>query len=304
MRIVIAGGSGLLGGALAARMATAGHEAVVLTRRPAPSTVPGVRHVGWVPDGSLGPWAREIGETDVIVNLSGASIADRRWTTRRKAELRSSRIDSTAGLVAAVHAASRRPATFVQGSAVGYYGARDDDRTFDEQSAPGNDFLADLAVDWEDAAKPVAALGCRLVTVRTAVVLARDDGALPPMARPFRFFAGGPVGSGRQYISWIAIDDWVALVEWAIATTTISGAINASAPAPVTNAEFSAAIGRALRRPSWLPAPAFALRAMFGELATALLLRGQRVVPARAVSLGFTFRYESIDDALGRILAR
>ena len=224
MRIVIAGGSGLLGGALAARMATAGHEAVVLTRRPAPSTVPGVRHVGWVPDGSLGPWAREIGETDVIVNLSGAGIADRRWTTRRKAELRSSRIDSTAGLVAAVHAASRRPATFVQGSAVGYYGARDDDRTFDEQSAPGTDFLAVLAVDWEDA--------------------------------------------------------------------------------PVTNAEFSAAIGRALRRPSWLPAPAFALRAMFGELATALLLRGQRVVPARAVSLGFTFRYESIDDALGRILAR
>ncbi len=304
MRCVIGGGSGLLGGALAARLAGRGDEVVVLTRHADPSDLAGVRNVQWVPDGSLGPWSREIDGADVVVNLGGASIAGGRWTAQRKAILRSSRIGSTTSLVAAVQAAARRPATFVQGSAVGYYGAHADGPTFDEQSEPGRDFLADLAVDWENAAAPVAALGCRLVTVRTAVVLARGHGALPKMALPFRFFAGGPVGSGRQYMSWITIDDWVALVEWVIDAPAVAGAINASAPSPVTNAEFSAAIGRALRRPSWLRAPAFALRAMLGEMAEALLLRGQRVVPARAVAEGFVFQHASIDEALAHVLAR
>lgn len=304
MRCVIGGGSGLLGSALAARLAGRGDEVVVLTRHAGLSDLAGVRNVQWVPDGSLGPWSREIDGADVVVNLGGASIAGGRWTAQRKAILRSSRIGSTTSLVAAIQAAARRPATFVQGSAVGYYGAHVDGPTFDEQSEPGRDFLADMAVDWENAAAPVAALGCRLVTVRTAVVLARGDGALPKMALPFRFFAGGPVGSGRQYMSWITVDDWVALVEWVIDTPAVAGAINASAPSPVTNAEFSAAIGRALRRPSWLRAPAFALRAMLGEMAEALLLRGQRVVPARAVAAGFVFQHASIDEALAHVLAR
>lgn len=301
MRTIIAGGSGLLGQALSRRLTADGHDVVVLSRR-ARASKPGYREVAWQPGGPLGPWAREIGEADAVVNLAGASIAGRRWTARRRAELVASRIDSTNSLADAVHAAEPRPAVFVQGSAVGYYGFSQGDQSFDEDDPPGQDFLGDLAVEWENAAKPVAGLGCRLVVVRTGVVLAREGGALPPMARPFRLFAGGPVGSGRQYMSWISIDDWVSLVIWAMTNAAVIGPINATAPAPVTNAEFSAALGRALGRPSWLPAPAFALRALFGEMADSILLGGQRVRPVRALALGFGFRHETIDAALAHVL--
>lgn len=302
MRTVIAGGSGLLGQALSHRLLADGHDVVVLTRR-ATATRPGYREVAWLPDGSIGPWVGEIAAADVVVNLAGAGIADRRWTARRKTELLASRVDSTSSLVAAVHAAERRPSVFVQGSAVGYYGSSQSDRAFDEGSPSGQDFLGDLAVEWENAARPVAALGCRLVIVRTGVVLAREGGALAPMARPFRFFVGGRVASGRQYMSWISIDDWVSLVMWAMTTDTVSGPINATAPVPVTNAELSAALGRALQRPNWLPAPAFALRALFGEMATSILLGGQRVHPARATALGFRFQHDTIDAALAHVLS-
>lgn len=301
MRIVIAGGSGLLGHALVDRLIGQGHEVVVLSRRPRTPHRNAYREVAWMPDGSIGEWAREIDGAGAVVNLAGAGMADKRWAPTRKALLRSSRIDSTRSLVAAVQAASTRPAVFVHGTAIGYYGSSLSDRSYDESSPPGSDFLSRLAVEWEGAAEPVAQIGCRLVVVRTGIVLSRNGGALPPMARPFRFFVGGRIGSGRQFMSWISIDDWVSLVMWAMATTAVSGALNATAPGPVTNAEFSAAIGRVLRRPALFAVPAFVLKLLFGEMAD-LLLGGQRVVPAKALALGFAFEHGNLDRALARAL--
>lgn len=301
MRIVIAGGSGLLGRALTTRLATAGHEIVHLTRG-APRAAGVVRAVSWTPDGTVGPWISEIDHADAVVNLAGAGMADRRWTSKRKALLRSSRIESTRSLAAAVGAAAVPPAVFIQGSGIGIHGSSLDARVHTEDSPPGADFLARLAVEWEQEAQPVAVAGSRLVTVRTGVVLSRDGGALPPMARPFRFFVGGPVGTGRQYLSWITVDDWVSLVVWAIVTPDVSGPLNATAPDPATSREFSAALGRATRRPSLIPAPSFVLRFLFGEMADALLLGGQRVVPAKAIAHGFRFEHADLDRALNELL--
>ncbi len=301
MRVVIAGGSGLLGQALAGHLVEQHQEVVVLTRRAGPSRH-GYREVEWHPDGTAGTWAREVDGADVVVNLAGNGIADRRWTAERKKSLRASRIDSTRSLIAAVRSAQSRPATFVQASAVGIYGTSLDDRTFDERSAPGTDFLSQLAVDWEHEAKPAEEIGCRLVVIRTGLVLSNRGGALPPMARPFRMFVGGPIGTGRQYLSWITIDDWVSMVAWAISKADVSGPLNATAPHPVTNADFSAALARALSRPNLLPVPSFALRALFGEMADAILLKGQRVVPAKAVSHGFAFANADLDQALRHVL--
>jgi len=302
MRIVIAGGSGLLGRALARRLVDLAHDVVILSRRTSGSTRDNAREVAWTPDGSIGAWAREIDGADAVVNLAGAGIADRRWTPARKNQLKSSRIASTRSLVLAVQAASTRPGVFIQGSAIGYYGSSLSDRIHDEASPPGSDFLSRLAVEWEHEAQPVVAFGCRLVVIRTGIVLSRSGGALPPMARPFRLFVGGRIGSGRQYMSWVSIDDWVALVTWAIDTPAAQGPINATAANPVTNAEFSATLGRALGRPALLPVPAFALRLLFGEMAETVLLGGQRVAPIKALALGFRFQYDDLQRALPHAL--
>jgi len=303
MRVVIAGGSGLLGQALASHLIEQRHEVVVLTRRARPSR-PGYREVEWRPDGSAGAWAHEVDGVDGVVNLAGNGIADKRWTAVRKVSLRASRVDSTRSLIAAVRAARARPAVFIQGSAVGIYGASLDDRVRDEQSPPGTDFLSQLAVDWEHEAKPAEELGCRLVVIRTGLVLSNKGGALPPMARPFRMFVGGPIGTGRQYMSWITIDDWVAMVTWAITNPEVSGPLNATAPQPVNNAGFSQALARALSRPNLMPVPSFVLRALFGEMADAILLKGQRVVPAKAMAHGFGFTHTELDRALRHVLRR
>lgn len=304
MRIVVAGGTGLLGRALVRRFIDQQFDVVVLSRRPSARPRPHYREAAWTPDGTSGPWAHEIDGADAVVNLTGAGMADKRWTPARKALLRSSRIDSTRSLVSAVQEATHRPSVFVQGAAIGIYGSNLSDQAQDESSAAGTDYLARLAVEWELAAHPVATMGCRLVVVRTGVVLSRDGGALPPMARPFRFFVGGPIGSGRQYMSWITIDDWVSMVAWAIANPAISGPVNATAPEPVTNRVFSAAIGRALHRPGLLPVPGFVLKALFGEMAAALLLGGQRVVPAVALEHGFRFQHATLGHAMAHVLRR
>ncbi len=305
MNHVIAGGSGRLGLVLSAALAAAGDTVVVLTRKPGSGIRPlpeGVREAAWTPNGSSGPWAREIATADAVVNLAGAGIADARWTPRRKALLRSSRVQSTRSLVAAVREQQTRPSVFVQHCAVGIYGSTVDDRVVDEFTPPATDFLGGLATVWEAEAQPAALLGCRLVTIRTGVVLERGGGALPKMVMPFRFFVGGPVASGRQYLSWIHVEDWVRLMMWVIRSPDISGTINATAPEPVTNREFSKAIGRALHRPSWAPAPGFVLRTLFGEMADAILIKGQRVVPKRAQELGFRFKFPGIDAALEDLL--
>jgi uncharacterized protein (TIGR01777 family) len=306
MQVVIAGGSGFLGTALARRLAARGDAVVILTRRQAASRTSGpIREVAWRADGSAdASLAAEIDGAGAVVNLAGAGIADRRWSESRKKLLRDSRIQSTRSLVRAVQSAARPPSVFIQGSGIGYYGSTLDDRTFDESHPAGDDFLGRLCVDWEQASKPVEAAGCRLVLLRTGLVLERQGGVLGPMKLPFLLFAGGPVASGRQYFSWIHMDDWLAMTQWAIDTPGLSGPINATAPHPVTNAEFSKALGRALRRPSWIPVPAFAVRIAVGEFATVGLIRGQRVAPKRALELGFRFEHTDVGEALERVFTR
>lgn len=309
MRVVVAGGSGFLGRPLTAELAKRGHDVVVLTRDPGTSRVrAGIRETAWDPaqsaaDGSgTGAWRRELDGAGAVINLAGAGIADKRWTASRKALIRSSRLDATRALATAARDASTPPAVFIQGSGAGYYGASLDDAILDESSPPGRDFLGRVCVEWEAEAGPADAIGCRLAIVRSGVVLAGRGGALEQMARPFRFFVGGRVASGRQYLAWIHRDDWIALVMWALDTPSVSGALNACAPHPVTNADLSRALARALHRPNWAPVPAVALRLLFGQLAQDLLITGQRVVPRRVEDLGFRFAHATVDDALADLL--
>lgn len=308
-RVVIAGGSGYLGRALTARLAREGHDVVVLTRPGSKATEHSpnsdrIRFADWTPDGTTAGWAAEVAAADVVVNLAGAGIADRRWSESRKRELVNSRIQSTRSLVAAIREAEQRPSLFVQASAIGYYGLFEDGPALDESSPPGDDFFANLCVAWEREAQPVQQFDCRLVTIRSGIVLSKDGGALKKMMLPFRFFAGGPLGSGRQQMSWIHRDDWIGLVAWAIRLPLVTGPVNATAPNPVANWEFSRTLGRAMRRPSWAPVPGFVLKLIVGELAEVALLRGQRVLPSRAQELGFTFRYPELKAALAAIFER
>lgn len=303
MKIVIAGGTGFLGSPLAEVYAEEGHDVRVLTRGLAPGEsrhdpgtgVPGVTRVGWIPNGEPGPWAQTLDAADAVVNLAGESIGDGRWTPQRKAQLRDSRILSTRSLAAAINASPKPPRVFVSGSGVGYYGPSGDEPKT-EESAPGTDFLATLCVDWEKEALRAESSGTRVVRIRTGIVLEQSGGALPKLIRPFRMFAGGRIGSGRQYMSWIHRLDWLEMVRWIVETPEARGPMNATAPYPVTNREFTRALGRALHRPALFPAPAFALKLAIGEFADSLVT-GQRVVPARAKALKFHFRYPEIDQA-------
>jgi uncharacterized protein len=299
MKIIISGGSGFLGTALTSQLTTSGHEVVVLTRS-APSSEGQRRFVTWTPNGQTGPWAKELAGAGAVVNLAGESIAAHRWSAAQKERLRQSRLLATRSLTAAIRALQTPPPVLVSGSAVGYYGHRGDE-TITEASAPGSDFLAHLCTDWEAAAAE-AATATRVAFVRTGIVLDRREGALPKMLLPFRLFAGGPLGSGRQYMPWIHKEDWVRLVAWTIQNDNARGPVNATAPAPVTNAEFSKALGHALSRPGFMPAPAFALRIALGEMADALLLSGQRALPVRASDLGFSFKFKNVDEALADVL--
>ena len=302
MHIVIAGGSGFLGSALAHALTREGHDVAVLTRQESNrSPAPHLSFVRWTPDGNAGPWARVIDGASAVINLAGESIGAKRWSAAQKTKLRDSRLLATGSLTAAIRQASLPPGAFISGSAVGYYGNRGEE-TLTESSPAGTDFLADLARDWEAAANDVSHV-TRVALVRTGIVLDRQGGALPKMLPPFKMFAGGKLGTGAQYMPWIHKDDWVRLVTWMITAEGARGPLNATGPSPVTNAEFSKALGRALKRPSLLPAPAFALRIALGEMADALLLSGQRALPVRATDLGFSFRYSNIDEALASVLA-
>jgi uncharacterized protein (TIGR01777 family) len=303
MRVVIAGGTGFLGRALAERLSARGDEIVVLSRHT--GTTPHARLVEWTPDGSGGPWARELAGAAAVVNLAGASIEEKRWTPARKQEIRSSRVLATRSLVSAIRSLpdADRPNVFVQGSAVGFYGTPGAE-ALDESSPPGADFLASVVVDWETEARAIEALHVRLVIVRSGIPLALDGGALPKMMMPFRFFVGGRLGTGAQYLSWIDRGDWLSFISWAIETPAATGAFNATAPAPATNAELSRAIGRAIHRPNWLPVPALALRVIVGPMANDALLNGQRVLPKRALEMGFTFQQTDVARAIADLVRR
>ena len=290
MKAVIAGGTGFLGSALASSFRADGHDVTIISRRPH-----GPDQVAWTDRSALEG-------ADVVVNLAGTSLDSGRWTEARKTEILHSRVEATEAIVKAMSEVSRRPAMLLNQSAVGFYGAHGSE-SVTEESPPGSDFLASVCVAWEAAAMKAAWM-TRVVLLRTGLPLDASGGALPRLALPFRFFAGGRLGSGEQYWSWIHIDDWVRMVRWAIEQPDLNGPLNATAPAPATNRELADALGRALRRPAFAPAPAFALRLLLGEMADALILSGQRVLPAKATRSGFEFRYPDLESALEHIYRR
>jgi uncharacterized protein (TIGR01777 family) len=296
MKIVVAGGSGFLGSALVRSWRADGHVVAVLTRR-----VRAAGDVAWAPEAGGAPLTSLLDQTDVVVNLAGAGIADRRWSAARKTAILESRVTPTRALAAAILACTTPPPLFLSASGVGFYGTRGDEPVT-ESSGQGSDFLATVCAAWEQEARraePVA----RVVLLRTGLVLGRDGGALPRMALPFRFFAGGTLGSGRQYLPWIHLLDWGGMVRWAVDDHPVSGPLNLTAPSPVTNAEFTRVLARTLHRPAILPAPAFALRTLLGrEMADSLLLGGQRALPDKAQRLGYRFQFTELDVALRDVL--
>ncbi len=297
MTMLVAGASGLVGRALVARLRDQGHRVRTLVRRPAetPDEIP------WDP--GAGKVAPEVfAETDAVINLAGENLAAGRWTTKRRDAILRSRVDTTRTLVAAVREAKRRPAVFVNASATGIYGDRGDE-LLTEASTVGTSFLADVCRAWEEPLTAAPA-GVRTVALRTGVVLTRQGGALAKMLPAFRAGVGGRLGSGRQWMSWITLDDLLGVIGHVLTHPACAGAINAVAPHPVTNADFTAALGRVLRRPTVFPVPAFALRLLFGQMADEALLSSARVVPKVLLDSGFEFRQGEIEAALLQILGR
>ncbi len=297
MKVAITGATGLIGQRLVPALFARGDEVTVLTRSPSTSSFPGANAVQWNPGGAIPP---DLSGQDAVVHLAGEPIAQR-WTTAVKDRIRSSRIGGTETVVAALEKSSPRPRVFVSTSAAGYYGDRGSEM-LDETAPPGSDFLASVCVEWERAANAAAGLGIRVVIIRNGVVLDRSGGALAKMLPPFKLGVGGPIGNGKQYIPWIALDDVVGLYLAALdGSEGWNGVVNAASPGVVTNAVFTRTLGRVLHRPAFLPLPAFVLRAMFGEMAS-VVLGSQRVVPARPVGLGYQFRYPDLELALAAAL--
>ncbi len=296
-RVVITGGTGLIGRALAAELAATGYEVVVLSRNPqrARSFPLGIRSEPW--DGRTArSWGELADGAYAIVNLAGENLAGGRWTAERKHRIRQSRLDAGQAVVEAVRAAKQKPAVVVQASGIGYYGPHGDEGVT-EDFPPGDDFLGRLAVEWEASTAPLESLGVRRVVIRTGVVLSWEGGALPRLALPSRFFLGGPLGSGRQWVPWIHIADEVRAIRFLLENEEARGPYNLAAPNPVTNRELARALGRVLRRPAWLPVPAPALRLLLGEMST-VLLAGQRAVPKRLLDEGFGFQFPDLGIAL------
>ena len=311
VRIVVAGGTGFIGAPLCRELANGGHEIIVLSRSVASAQktlddgVRTGRHgtrikvVRWDPGAGEIPLAA-IDGADAIVNLAGESIASGRWTRNRKERILNSRVESVRGLVEAARRAARPPKVLVNASAIGFYGPHGDEE-IREDHPPGNDFLARICVAWEAEAKKAEAHGLRAVLIRIGVVLGESGGALAQMATPFRLFAGGPIGTGRQWFSWIHRDDVIGILRLALEHEEVRGPVNATGPEPLTMRDFSGTLGRVLGRPSWLPVPEFILRAALGEMSD-MLLTGQRVLPAKAIAAGYQFRFETAEAALRDIL--
>lgn len=296
MRVVLAGGSGFLGGALASALKAQRHSIAILTRHPTPGTQD---QIAWVPDGTAGTWAKHLDGAEAIVNLAGEGIADRRWTAARKRALRDSRILPTRSLVVAMRQLSAPPSVFVSQSGINYYGPRGSELTT-ESTPAGSDFLAGVCVEWEQEAEQASSM-TRVVVLRTSPVLNSSGGVMGKMLLPFRLGLGGRFGDGSQYMPWIHMTDWLDLVISLLATERARGAFNATAPGPVTNREFARTLGKVLGRPALIPVPAFALRVMVGELAE-ILLTGQRALPTRAEEVGFRFKFPQLEGALRDLL--
>lgn len=295
-RIIITGGTGMIGRALAEHLATNDYEVVALSRSPdrAPGMAHGVQVERWDARTAAG-WGGLADGALAIVNLAGESLAQR-WTEESKQRIRLSRLNAGQAVVEAVAAAQTKPQVVVQASGIGAYGPRGDE-VVTEDARFGEDFLGRVAAEWEDSTAEVEGMGVRRVIARTGVVLSTEGGALPRLMLPFRFFGGGPLGSGEQWFPWIHIEDEVRAIRFAIENEDAEGPLNLVAPGIVTQGEFSRVLGRVMGRPSWLPVPAFALRLLLGEMAT-VLVDGQRAVPERLLELGFTFRFPEVEVAL------
>ena len=303
MKILVTGSSGLVGTALVSSLARSGHTVCRLVR---PQSAGGE----WAREGFAVAWNPETGElggagvgADAVVNLAGASIADGRWTAQRKALLRASRIDTTRALVGALARMNARPRVLVSASAIGIYGDRGDE-VLTEESNPGTDFLASLAREWEAEALKAEALGIRVVLARFGIILARAGGALPKMMLPFKIGAGGKLGSGQQWMSWVTLEDVVGSLEIALEKNGMRGAVNIVAPQPMPNAVFTKVLAKAMHRPALFPTPAFALRLALGEMADALLLSSQRILPVALEKLGYRFLHADLPSALSTLLRK
>jgi hypothetical protein len=304
-RVIVAGATGLIGRSLCAQLTAKGYQVVVFSRNPeaARRAIPNAaEYVAWTPS-ERGPWAAALDGAYAVINMAGAPIIGKRWNAAYKQELRDSRIIGTRGLVAAMAAAPNKPRVFISGSAIGYYGNRDD-TPLDEQARPGNDFLAQLVIDWEQEAAKAEQAGIRTVMLRTGIVLDTQGGALKPLLLPFRLYVGGPVLPGSQYWSWIHLDDEIGLILFALEREQVRGPLNATAPEPLTNREFSKVLGRVLHRPSLFPVPGFALNLLLGEVAEPLIINGQRVIPAKAQQYGYSFKYPALEPTLRQILQK
>ena len=299
MRILLTGSSGLIGSELVPFLRAAGHSVTRLVRRPAH---PEAKEIAWDPaEGKLDPAALE--GHDAVVNLSGENLGEGRWTAARKAQIVESRLKSTSLLATTLASLTHRPRVMVSASAVGVYGNRGDE-TLTEESNLGSGFLAELCRNWEAACQPAAEKGIRVVHLRSGVVLSPAGGALKKMLTPFKMGVGGVVGGGRQYMSWVALDDLLTVILFALEHDEVRGPVNAAAPNPVTNHEFTKTLGRVLGRPTLFPVPAFAARLAFGEMADEMLLSSARVLPAKLQSAGFTFQFPELESALRHVLGK
>jgi len=309
MRVVITGGSGLIGSALVRSLAADGHEVIVLSRSLANQHVPAGVHVERWDGVTAEGWGHLADGAQAIVNLAGENIAGRgilkilfgRWTSARKRAIRDSRRDAGLAIVDAVQRAAHKPEVVIQSSAVGYYGVTHDNRCA-EADAPGDDFLASVCVDWEASTAPIEAMGIRRAITRTGVVQTPSGGILSMLLLPYRLFVGGRLGSGRQWYPWVHVEDEVSAIRFLIDHPQARGPFNLTAPHQLRNAEVAAVIARTLRRPAWLPIPGFALRALLGEKGI-LVLEGQLAPPDRLLSLGFVFRHSQFEGALRDLLA-
>jgi uncharacterized protein (TIGR01777 family) len=293
---LVSGASGFIGSALSESLRQDGHRVLRLARRGG--------DVRWNPErGEIDLDALARSAPDVVINLAGEPIAQR-WTADRKQRIRDSRVNGTRALAAALAGLPTRPRVLVSGSAVGYYGANRGDDILHEDSTPGDDFLARVTREWEDATSPARAANVRVISVRTGIVCGEGGGALARMLPPFQAGVGGPLGDGRQWMSWIALTDTVRAIRFLADTEGASGPFNLVAPEPERNADFAKALGAVLHRPAMIPAPAFALTVMFGEMARATILANQRVMPKKLAGAGFEFRHPRLEEALRLELRR
>jgi uncharacterized protein (TIGR01777 family) len=296
MKLVITGASGFIGTALCQQLLQQGHTLTLFTRGAPREPNTGVkRWHHWTP-GTLRDWDSELDGVDGVINLAGEPIAEIKWSATQRRRLEKSRVDSTHVLVQGCAKAKHTPKFLINASAVGYYGPHGDE-IITEEAPAGADFLSQLCLNWEAEAMRAERLGMRVVRLRTGIVLGRGGGALEKMVPPFKWFTGGPLSSGKQWMSWIHLEDQVRLILYLVENQQAAGPINATAPNPARNKDFSRALGKVLHRPSWMPVPGFILRIGLGDMAD-MLLTGQRVLPAAAQKLGFEFRYPNLPEAL------